>query len=285
VRCPISQIVLVGLSLGLLLHLCAAEQQPPKKDSIHWMRNYQDGRKAAVRLHRLMIVSLETDWCTWCAFMDANVFGSPEVSRGLGSHYVFVRQNAEARPDGVTLQRRFQVFSYPSTVVVEPQGEIFVTIRGYRGPQALLTGVGDAAGEVQRLIKIRDRVLLDTASVQAQQELAQAYAQRGLHKRAAELYASMVRNPALPNAPQVYFELALALASAGENEHALSALAQLERQFPNSQVAPEAGALDGEIVLHSGDKIRAKKILRAWLVEYPNNPLADHVRSLLAQLE
>lgn len=276
------QIAFAVLSLGLLLHSCAAEQ---KADSLHWLSDYQEGRRAALKLHRLMIVSLETDWCTWCAFMDANVFGSPAVIRELGPQYVFVRENAETPPEGVALERKFQVSSYPATVVVEPGGELFVTIRGYRGPQALLTDVKDASGELQRLTTIRDRVHLDTASAQEQEELAQAYVQRGLYKRAAEVYASLVHNPKSPNAPQDYFELAVALASEGESEHALSDLAELGRRFPDSQVAPEAAALKGEIYLHAGDKAQARKILTAWLVQYPNNALADHVRSLLAQLE
>lgn len=232
-----------------------------------------------------MIVSLETDWCTWCAYMDANVFGSPAVIRELGPQYIFVRENAETLPDGVALQRKFQVSSYPATVVVEPRGELFVTIRGYRGPQALLSDLGDGAGELQRLINIRDRFVLGTASAQGQEELAQAYAQRGLYKSAAEIYASLVHNPRSPNPAQDYFQLALTLASAGESEPALSALAQLGRRFSGSQVAPDAAALEGEIYLRTGEKTRARKILSAWLVQYPDNPLADHVRSLLAQLE
>jgi tetratricopeptide (TPR) repeat protein len=252
---------------------------------IHWLANYQEARKMALRLHRLMIVNLETDWCTWCAAMDEDVFGDPEVSRQLGPNYIFVRKNAESAPLGVILQRRFHVFSYPATVVVEPLDELYVTIAGYQAPPVLVHDVNEAANELHHLVVSRERTRSSIASVQEREDLAQAYADRGLYRSAAELYDGLLRETALPNAPEYYFKLAVCRAGEGESAKALSTLEALEGQFPNSPLTPEAEALRGEIWFHAGDLGKAKKILSSWLIKYAKNPLADHVRSLLAQID
>jgi tetratricopeptide (TPR) repeat protein len=252
---------------------------------IHWLANYQEARRMALRLHRLMIVNLETDWCTWCAAMDEDVFGDPEVSRQFGPNYIFVRKNAESAPLGVILQRRFHVSSYPATVVVEPLDELYVTIGGYQAPPILIHDVNDAASELHHLIVLRERTRSSIASDQEREDLAQAYAERGLYRSAAELYDGLLHETALPNAPEYYFKLAVCRASEGESAEALSALEALEGQFPNSPLTPEAEALRGEIWFHVGDSGKAKQILSSWLIKYAKNPLAAHVRSLLAQID
>jgi len=259
-----------------------AEDAPGK---IEWLTSYRRGRQIAAQRHQLMIVSLETDWCTWCTVMDEEVFSNAQVSSLLHSKYVCVRLNAESNPDGVSALEKFHVFSFPATVIVDPTDELFVAIRGYRGVPSLIEEVDAATHELHNLADLRARVSSSSASIDDRVKLAQAYAEHGLYASAASIYQGLINAPGSDNADQYLFDLAVCQASAGQNTQALEALKRLEQRYPDSTRTPEAKALHGEICLHSGNRDRAKQILNLWLTRYPNNPLADHVRFLLSQLE
>jgi tetratricopeptide (TPR) repeat protein len=266
---------------GLSLSPCAASTRPVAAESIHWLHDYREARRYALSVHQLMIVDIETDWCTWCKVMDADVYPAPLVTRTLSHNYVFLRQNAEISPAGIALQRRFRISTYPVAVVVEPSSELYKSISGYRGPDALLSDIANASEELRHLATIQGRTRSGLATVAEREELAEAFANCGLHKRAANLYAALLHDPDLPHPPEELFKLAVSLASAGESRNALSILHQLNREFPGSAVVPMATALEAEIYLHDGQIARAKQLLQSWLAKYPDDPLADHVRSLL----
>jgi len=252
---------------------------------IEWLTSYTQGRQIAAQRHQLMIISLETDWCTWCTVMDEEVFSDAQVSSLLHSKYICIRLNAESNPEGVSALGKFHVFSFPATVVVDPTDELFVTIRGYREAPSLIAEVDAATHELHNLAELRARVSSSSASFDDRVKLAQAYAERGLYASAASIYQELISAPGSENADQCLFDLAVCRASAGQNTQALEVLKRLEQRYPDSAWIPDAEALHGEIWLHSGNRDRAKQILNLWLTRYPNNPLADHVRFLLSQLE
>lgn len=266
---------------GVSLSPCAASPRPVAAENIHWLHDYQEARTHALGLHQLMIVDVETDWCTWCKVMDEDVYPAPLVTHTLSHSYVFLRQNAETAPTGVALQRKFRLSTYPVTVVVEPASELYESILGYRRPDALLSDIAKAAEELRHFAGIQNRTRSGVATVAEREELAEAFANCGLQKRAANLYAALLHDPDLPHPPEELFKLAVALASEGESRDALSVLLRLNREFPSSDVIPMATALEGEIYFHDGQTARAKQLLQSWLAKYPDDPLADHVRSLL----
>lgn len=269
------------VSSGLLL-LPAVWAQETK---LAWFQNYEEGRAAAARQGQLMIVSLETQWCSWCLVMEQQVFSDPEVVRRFGSSYVWVRLDAEATPEGVAAHRKFRSTSYPFTAVVDPVDELFISIRGYRDLHAFIRDADAATAELQSLARLRSRVTASIASLGERLKLAQEYQEDGLYPRAAAVFEALRHEPSLANADEILFRLAICQASSGENAKALDSLAEFSRQFPNSALRSDAQALRWEIELHSGKRVDARKHLRAWLAENPDHRLSDHVRALLAQQE
>jgi thioredoxin-related protein len=276
-------LLLACLSGGLSAGLAAAERQPPSMGGIHWSGNYRQARADAQQRHRLLIVDMETDWCSWCRVMDADVYPAPRVTQELRESYLCVRKNAESDPDGVALQRKFRITTYPANIVVEPADELYVTIYGYRDAEQFLSEVKAATDELRKLSRVAVRVRTGTATTAEREELAEAFAERGFYHRAAREYLALLEDPAVKLVPEEQFKGAVALASAGDNEHALVAIGDLERNSPDSEVTPEAEALEGEIFWHEGNAARATDVLKLWLAKYPKNPLADHVRSILSQ--
>jgi len=260
-----------------------AEPPPVSTGGIQWARNYVQAQKTALQLHRLLIVDMETDWCSWCRIMDGDVYPAPIVVRSLRQGYVFLRVNAESNPDGVALQRKFRVTGYPANIVVDPRDGLYIAIYGYRDVQQFLRDVKIATAELRQFGRLTTRVLAGTATTTERDELAQAFADSGLYDKAAKEYLELLEDPAVKLSPEEQFRAAVSLASAGDNQRALATIGALERDFPASEAAPEAEALEGEILWHEGNAARATRVLKQWLAKYPNNALAEHVRSILSQ--
>jgi outer membrane protein assembly factor BamD (BamD/ComL family) len=73
--------------------------------------------------------------------------------------------------------------------------------------------------------------------------------------------------------------------TAGNTTIALDALAGHEQRFAAGALAAEASVLRIEALAARGDHAGAAARARAFLSTYPNDPHADHVRSLLGDQE
>jgi tetratricopeptide (TPR) repeat protein len=278
-------LLLACMSLVLGVGRAAAGRPLAATAEVHWSTNYRQARADALRTHRLILVDMETDWCSWCRVMDADVYPALPVAQALSQGYLCIRKNAESDSDGAALQRKFRVMTYPANIVVEPADELYVTLYGYRDAQQFLTEVKAAGDELRQLSRVADRVRAGTATQAERVKLADAFADRGFYDKAAKSYLALLEEPGVKLDPEEQFKAAVALASAGDNQHALAAIGDLENDFPDSEATPEAEALEGEILWHEGDVVRATAIWKQWLAKYPDNPLAEHVRSVLSQAE
>ena len=77
--------------------------------------------------------------------MNEETFGDPKVRQLLVDHFVAIAVDSDERPD---LAERFRDYAWPATVLLTPDAQIVVAMRGYRPPEAfarLLEQV--AAGE------------------------------------------------------------------------------------------------------------------------------------------
>jgi len=262
----------------------ATEHRLVATEGIRWAGNYRQARAAALRLHRLLLLDMETDWCSWCRVMDDDVYPAPPVAKKLRQGYLCVRENAESDSDGVVLQRKFRITTYPATIIVEPEGELYITIYGYRDADQLLSEIESATEQLRELSGLENRVGAGMATTEGREKLAEAFADRGFYDKAAKVYLALLQDPRVNLPPEVLFRAAVSLASAGDGQNALAAIGDLEKNFPDSEAVPEGEALQGEILWHEGDAIRARLVLKQWLEKYPGNPLADHVRSVLAKV-
>lgn len=80
---------------------------------------------------RYLLVSVQAGWCHWCHVMNAETFGDPRVRRLLADRFVAIKVDSDDRPD---LAERFQDYAWPATVLLTPDAQIVVALRGYRSP-------------------------------------------------------------------------------------------------------------------------------------------------------
>lgn len=118
----------------ILLVACAGGPSVvPDAPPIEWESWSRPTFEAARASGRHLLVSVQASWCHWCHVMNDQTFGDPEVRRLVDEGYVAIKVDSDARPD---LAERFQDYAWPATVLLSPDAEVVVAMRGYRAPGA-----------------------------------------------------------------------------------------------------------------------------------------------------
>lgn len=105
---------------------------------------------------RLLLIYIYTPWCSPCLMMDQNIWAHPFIANYAAVNFHCVRLNAESRdsilfngttfpflPDLHTNQLAYLLLEgemqYPALVLMQPDGEILLTLRGYIKPALMDT--------------------------------------------------------------------------------------------------------------------------------------------------
>ncbi|MFD1513670.1 DUF255 domain-containing protein [Halomarina rubra] len=109
-----------------------------------------------------LLVFLTAPWCTWCAQMEREGFGSPMIAANVREGFVPVRVDADRLP---AVRERYQMGGFPSTVFLTPDGRL-ISGATYLDPEALRSVVervreayddrGTDAGRIPRALRDPD---------------------------------------------------------------------------------------------------------------------------------
>ena len=103
--------------------------------TIAWQEAGPAAFAQAAQEHRLVLLSLQAEWCHWCHVMNDTTLRDPAIVARLGERFVAVRAEADARPD---LADRYALWGWPATILLTPDGHEIAAIRGYRDAHSFL---------------------------------------------------------------------------------------------------------------------------------------------------
>lgn len=123
----------------------------------HWLTSVPDALAQAKKEHKLVLLDFTgSDWCSWCKKLDEETFSKPEFAEYAQKNLVLVEvdfpvhkeQSAELKDANEALQKKYNVTSYPTLVVLKPDGTVAWTQEGYLegGPSAMIAKL-DAANQ------------------------------------------------------------------------------------------------------------------------------------------
>lgn len=72
--------------------------------------------------NKLIFIDFYTQWCGPCLNMAQNVFTLPAIGAYYNSHFVCAKIDAE-NGEGVTLAKKYGIYSYPTYIFVDPPSE------------------------------------------------------------------------------------------------------------------------------------------------------------------
>lgn len=109
---------------------------------VHWS-TFGQGQERARAEEKPMLVNFVTNWCGYCQKMDRSTWNHPDVVDGTDG-LVTVRVDAEEGIErdgfaGRELAQRYQVYGYPTLIVLDADGREIARASGYKEPRQLMT--------------------------------------------------------------------------------------------------------------------------------------------------
>ncbi len=125
---------------------------------VNWM-TFDEALKAQETKPKKIFIDAYTVWCGPCKMLDKNTFSNPDVANYLNENYYPVKFNAQGnevvtykgkkyqnpdfnsntrgRNSSHQLSYAFKIFSYPTMLFLNEDGDPIVPITGYHSPKQL----------------------------------------------------------------------------------------------------------------------------------------------------
>ena len=120
------------------------------KSSVSFHEYSESAFQLAERTGKPLFVVLAAKWCYWCRTYERETLENAQVSSFLNRHFVNVFVDLDERPD---LQDRYVQRGIPTTVILRPDGRMYLTFSGILAPADFLTGMNQVLkglGEPER---------------------------------------------------------------------------------------------------------------------------------------
>ncbi|NUY79798.1 thioredoxin family protein [Flavobacterium sp. MAH-1] len=106
--------------------------------------------KQAKAENKPVLYMFYASWCPHCHKMREEIFPEPEVAALLNRNFLVAAQDVEL-DGGRTIARKFNVTSYPTFVVLDPNGELLYGFNGELKKPDFIKEITDAADEEKQL--------------------------------------------------------------------------------------------------------------------------------------
>lgn len=97
----------------------------------NWKTDANQAWQSAQQDQRLMLLFITSQNCLYCRKMEHNTFSNQKVISGIQRSFIPVTVAAERNE---ALVKKLRVNSYPTTVIISPNGGVLDYIVGYVGP-------------------------------------------------------------------------------------------------------------------------------------------------------
>jgi len=274
------RLLCLGLAVGSVLQACSTGK------SISWTRTLDEAKNNAATGNRLIITDMYADWCGWCKKMDAETWSTAQVIQQQGK-YVFLKLNAEKDPDGIALRKQFRITSFPTVMILNPDGSEFDRLEGYLPSQKFLRALNEVVSDPDSLGNLKIAEARDSRNLELRSRLARTLFEKSYFSESrARFEQIVVQDPDNKSGlkPNALFYLALCQASQKDWEQALSTIDRLRAEYPASEKVGEASLLSGEILMNLGHREQARARIQQFLKSYPTHRLAPDARRMLAEL-
>lgn len=102
-------------------------------------QDYERALELAAEQDKLLFIDFYTVWCGPCKQLDKYVFHNDSVGRLLGQQVVLLKYNAE-QDTSFHLSKKFHVNSYPTGLMLTPEGRVLTRRSGFSGSDAASLG-------------------------------------------------------------------------------------------------------------------------------------------------
>lgn len=120
----------------------AASSTIPARADIQWLHSWDQAQQLARKTGKPIFVDMVTDWCVWCKRMDTYVYPTRTAQAAMAN---VIPLKLDAERAGYGLARRFDVHSFPTSLVLDDKGELLGRLSGYLKPEDLSLALTEVA--------------------------------------------------------------------------------------------------------------------------------------------
>lgn len=270
--------------IGLPLASPQATQENPG-DQIPWVTSLSEALRQATAQKKLVIAYLYADWCPWCKRMDRETWPDPGVIAEARKH-VLLRLNGEKDPDGVSLRERMMARGFPAILLLNADGSEFDRISGFLQPEAFLERLRASLEDPESLGNLKASAARKPGDLTLRYRLGRTYYSRMDLDEARKCFTEIIRQDPgnrTETTDDALFYLAMCQAIQNNLESSVATLDKLIREFPRSDQSSKAVLLSGELMIQMGRPEEGRKRIEAFLKNYPDHPMAERARRILAE--
>jgi len=178
------------------------------------------------------------------------------------------------------------VRGFPSVLLLNHDGSEFDRLDGFLQAATFLQRITALADDPDSLGNLRAAAERNPKDATARYKLGRNLLNRGDFANAQKNLEELIRldpkgSAGLTDSALFYLSMSQALQT--DLPAALATLSRLERDFPKSELLPQAWLMSGELMLQAGRRDEGRKRIEDFLRSYPDHALAERARRLLAQ--
>ncbi len=99
-----------------------------------WHTSLPKALAEAQQRKTLILVNAYAEWCGWCKKLEKDTLSNPEVQARM-QEFTLLKIDTDKQPQ---LARRFGVRGLPTTLILNPKGEVVLSQSGYMPPESYL---------------------------------------------------------------------------------------------------------------------------------------------------
>ncbi len=137
--------------------------------------------KAAEAEKKIVFIDFYTTWCGPCKMLDKTTWKDEKVIEWFKTTAVGIKIDAEKEED---LAKKFKVASYPTLILLKPEGKEIDRLSGYRDAETFLADVNAALDGKDSLTRARAEAADSPTDYKARMDYGRELARRGRHEEA-----------------------------------------------------------------------------------------------------
>lgn len=246
--------------------------------------DFSEASAAAQESRQPMLVDMYTDWCFWCKVMDDSTFPAPYVQKFL-KNFQLAKINAEV---DTNLAQHYGVRSYPTFLLLKPDGTEIDRIIGYSPPEEFVGMIVQSLNGVNTLEDLRNRQAANPSDYDLTFELAEKYMYRSDYENARNYY-----NQILTSAPADKWELSASSAyylaymkyKEKKFDEAAQAYADMAKKYPKAEETEGAELMVGYCYQQANQFDKARDEYNDFLLKHPDTDEKDWIKEQMEKMK
>lgn len=132
---------------ALFVLLAASGVRAEERSAVKWLEDSGEAWTAARAQSKPLLLYFSMEQCVYCRKMESETLADASVAAKVNQRFVPVSVKAE---DNRALVQKLHVQSFPTTVVISPNGTVEAYVSGYVNSREFQTRLSDALGESDR---------------------------------------------------------------------------------------------------------------------------------------